>query len=117
MVWTDIKSARPPAISKALQKWNEHKIVAISELHYTDANVHKGNGKQETDKPYPTFAIDADESEEKVNQQTTQDRVDVGPSKIRNWRHHRPQNDVAKKKDRADQAKPLWRWLGPSHGQ
>ena len=39
MIWTNIKTTRSPAIIEALQKWNQHEIIAVPKLDCSDQNV------------------------------------------------------------------------------
>src|SRR5207237_7145784 len=72
-----IKPARSPPVIEALQKRDEHEVVAVAKLNRANHDLNERDQNERQEQINPPFCRGKNEGDEKINHQSAQDREKI----------------------------------------
>src|SRR5258708_17047424 len=97
MIWTNIKSTRATAIIEALQKRNQHEIIAVPKLDCSDKDVNERQREKNNHHRSARFCGSANARDKQVDDQSADHGVNVRARSVCDRREKRADKDVSKK--------------------
>jgi hypothetical protein len=101
VIGADIETTRSAFVVIAVQVGDEHEVISITKLNYTDNDVNERQGQKKKNKEHPLPRSGEDAGDKEINEKSSQRGINVGPGQVRNGGKKGSRENIAKKNRRA----------------